>query len=326
MVEFRTIVSVPNQGGRLSHRHKIMVLGSCFAENIGTRMQNFRYQLDLNPFGVIYNPISVSNSLKMLLDPQEFTQENIHYANERWFSFYHHSKFSYGDPGECLHSINKSLMESAAFLEEVDYLMITFGSAYVFQLKETGEIVSNCHKVPSAKFNHILVKQDEIVAEYDGLITDLKALRPNLKIIFTVSPIRHMRDGLVGNHLSKSTLVVAIHELMERFDNVFYFPSYEILMDDLRDYRFYEDDMVHPSKVAIDYIWEKFTKAWIDDTSVRISEEIQRLTNACNHRAFNPDSEAYRNFMAMHLIKAKSLQDQFPYIDLSNEISYFSQH
>lgn len=255
---FRTIVEIPLAASKITHQHCLLALGSCFAENIGKKLNDAFFQVDVNPFGVLYNPVSIRNSIQLLLENKLFTQEAIFENKGLWQSFSHSSQFSDTNKEKCLTNINKRFESAFDFFNKTDFLLITFGTAWVFEDRKSGNVVSNCHKLPANCFNRRRLTVDEIVADYSTLITELKIKLPNLRILFSVSPIRHWKDGAHENNISKSTLLLAVEALQQNFYQVDYFPAYEIQIDELRDYRFCAVDMQHPSEVAVDYIWSRF--------------------------------------------------------------------
>ena len=323
MENFRTVIEIFESRNKLSYHSKAMFIGSCFAESIGNILQELKFPIDINPFGIIYNPISVKNSIDFLITKKTFTEEDICFDGERWFSFYHHSRFSNISKEMCLQEINERINISSEFLKKAEFLFITFGSAWVYELMEKKQIVSNCHKFSNKEFDRYLLSPTTIVDEYKDLINRLQAFNPKLKIIFTVSPIRHLKDGATGNQVSKSTLILAIHELDALFQNVFYFPSYEIMMDDLRDYRFYNEDMTHPNSVAIKYIWDLFTETYIEKFSQQLMTEIDAILKAKSHRPFNEQSQTYQHFLKNQLGKIYALKNKHRYIDLTEEELFF---
>lgn len=321
---FRTDIDIPKSNSKITYNSRSVFIGSCFTENIGNKLFELKFPVDINPFGIQYNPKSVKNSLDLLIDKKVFAQDDIHFANEQWYSFYHHSKFSNSDKEKCLNKINSGINYSSKFLRNADILFITFGTAWVYQLKETKEIVSNCHKLPANQFNRLLLDVDDIYNDYLILIKRLLQLDSKLKIIFTVSPIRHLKDGAVENQISKSTLILAVNKLKKHFDNVEYFPSYEIMMDELRDYRFYADDMFHINKTAINYIWKKFSETFFDDNTSNIILKIEKIIRNKNHKPFNPESQQYKDFLKSNLDKINNLLQQYPYINLEDEKHFFN--
>ncbi|MFC2136544.1 GSCFA domain-containing protein [Bacteroidota bacterium] len=325
MNTFRTEIKVDPSLHKISYDSNIFFIGSCFSNNIGEKLKNLKFNTCINPFGVLYNPVSIYNALEFILLKKEFAEKDINFFNQKWFSFYHHTSFSNIEKSICLNNINNSIETSAEFLDRTDYLIITFGTARVYRHKKTGEIVSNCHKIPSIEFEHELLSVEEIIQIYETLIEKLNSQNTNLKIIFTVSPIRHWKGGARGNQISKSILILAIEELLKKYNNCTYFPGYEIMMDDLRDYRFYEPDMLHPNQVAIDYIWDKFSNAFIEEKSKVYFSEISKIVNALNHKPLNPETEEFKKFIENTQEKIKSILKRNPNLNFQKELDYFDQ-
>lgn len=295
---FRTSVTLPAFNFSINHSDKIMMLGSCFAENLSAPLLNAGFRVDVNPFGIVYNPQSLASCMREVISSKKYTSNDLFFHKEGYHSFSHHSKFSADTVENCLETINMRLESASDFLKNATILIITFGTSYVYLLKSTGETVVNCHKLPESCFIRKRLSIEDIVDDWDSLINDLIEYNPNLKILFTVSPIRHWKDGAHGNQLSKSILLLAIDELVRK--NAFcsyYFPSYEILLDELRDYRFYAEDMLHPSLITINYIWEKFSDVFfMPETKLKI-KEWQNIQKALNHKPFNSNSEDYKSFL-----------------------------
>ena len=330
MQNFRTVVNVKYSDFRdkITYETPTMLIGSCFTENIGSIMNQQRLPVDINPFGILYNPISVKNSLEMLINKKRFSQRDIAFFNEQWFSFSHHSRFSNPDPITCIDKINNQIKQSSDFLKQAKFLIITFGTARVYELKSSGKVVSNCHKIPAEQFKHYLLETDEIVEQYKMLIKKILSFNPNLKFIFTVSPIRHWKDGAFENQLSKATLLLAIHKLQKEFFSLIrlnYFRSYEIVLDDLRDYRFFEEDMLHPNQTAIKYIWEKFSDTLMDAETKRIAAEIEKIDRAKNHRPFNINSESHQLFLKKTANKIVEIHKKYPFLDLKDDYDFFKK-
>ncbi|RUT73319.1 GSCFA domain-containing protein [Ancylomarina longa] len=311
---FRTVVDIPESPEKLSYHSSLFLMGSCFAENIGKILAENKFNLSINPFGVIYNPISVGNSLKILMEGKVFTQEDLNLSNDLWFSYAHHGKFSNLDADICLENINSQMQKASLELANADILFLTFGTSWVYELLETGEIVSNCHKQSSKLFHRYRLDVDEIVKLYKELIVSLSLYNPSLKIIFTISPIRHWKDGAHGNQLSKATLLLAVDQLVQLFDQVSYFPSYEIVMDELRDYRFYADDMIHTNTLTEKYIWSRFVDTYMEKDTLTLMKKVKKIISAANHRPFNPDSESHQQFITKVLLDMSDLENQFPSI------------
>jgi len=295
---FRTTVEVKSFPIRIAYNTPILMLGSCFTDNIGSMLVDRKFPALVNPFGVLYNPTSVSLVLNRIGEGKVYSNEDLLNHNSLWLSLHHHTSFSRASKTECLNNINNKLEAANNFWEKTTQLIITFGTARIFRYNKTGQPVANCHKIPANEFTRQLLTVDQIVEEWSALLKRLMTSKPSLKVLFTVSPVRHWKDGAHGNQLSKSTLLLAIDQLVQQFpESVFYFPSYEIMMDDLRDYRFYADDMLHPSPKAIEYIWEKFRGAFISPEDDRIIKEIESIVQACRHRPFNPNTKEYRLFV-----------------------------
>jgi len=317
MPAFRTKIELQPSTFRISHQSKILFTGSCFTENIGQKLSELLFNVRINPFGVVYNPLSVLNGLGILMDGEDFTADDLEYYNELWFSWNHHSSFSNPDKEACLKSINREIKDSSKQLKKADFLLITFGTAWAYRLKKSGEIVSNCHKVPEKEFDRILLSIEDIVRSLSAFIPEMLQKNKDLKIIFTVSPVRHWKDGAHGNQLSKSVLLLAIDELCRIFpESTEYFPAYEILLDDLRDYRFYADDMLHPGTQAISYIWSLFEKVYFDKETLQINNELGKIILAKNHRVYNENTEAYRKFRENLTDKIKLMGKKYPFLKL----------
>ncbi|MBN1251082.1 MAG: GSCFA domain-containing protein [Bacteroidales bacterium] len=322
-MQFRTEVFTDKFDTSINYKGKYLFIGSCFTENIGNKLNQLKFNALINPFGVLYNPVSVKKSIDLLIEKKLFNESMLEFYNEKWFSFYHHSKFSSSDKNEALKLINNGIDKAHLFLKESKILFITFGTSWVYKLKKENKFVSNCHKLPSKLFEHLFLDKETIVKEYKVLINSLLRFNPALKIIFTVSPIRHWKDGAINNQLSKSNLIVAIHELVKSYENVNYFPAYEIMMDDLRDYRYYSDDLLHLNNQAINYIWQKFIDSFIEKETLLISKEVEKFISAKNHVPFYPKSEAYKKFVADNLRKINEFMSINTNIDLKSEKEYF---
>lgn len=297
MDNFRTTFKIEQSLNKINYNSKILSLGSCFSENIGEKLNYYKFPAIINPFGILYNPESIANSINFLLEKKQFTDSDLFEHKGIWNSFYHHSRFSNINKNICIEDINKSITSASAHLKKAKFLLITLGTSWVYEFIQTGEIVSNCHKVPSKEFNRNKLTANQIVERYKTIIKELQNNNRELNIIFTVSPIRHLKDGAAQNQLSKATLILAINELINQFEKVSYFPSYEIMMDDLRDYRFYNDDMTHPSQIAINYIWDKFKETYIQTDSNSLMYDVDKINQALQHRPFQPESSAHQKFL-----------------------------
>jgi len=319
-MNYRTIVDPKRYDFKISHQSNLLMIGSCFSENIGGKLRSNKLNTLVNPFGILFNPISIVNTLNSVLDETNFIEEDLHFENGLYHSFMHHGKFSGLEINDVLTSINESRKKATAFLKETDLLMITLGSAWAYKFIKRDEYVANCHKVPNKEFKKELLTVEFIVKEMEEVISKLQSINSKLKVIFTVSPVRHWKDGAVENTLSKSILNVAVHQIVRNSDSVYYFPAYEMVIDDLRDYRFYKEDMVHPNSVAVDYIWEGFENSFFTEDTIKLNKEIAKIETAGSHRPFNIQSEKHQLFLKKQLEKIKTLKEQHPNLNFDSEI------
>jgi hypothetical protein len=324
-MRFFTEIQIPEFPDQMDYSKSMMLFGSCFSENIGQKLLDLKFNVDMNPFGILYNPESIANSLRILLEKRVFTENDLFQDQGLWNSFNHHSRFSDANQEEALEKINSRISSSHEFLKKADFLVITFGTAWVYELRKTGQIVSNCHKIPATEFKRSRLEVSDITNVYTELLEQIRKFNPNLKVIFTVSPIRHWKDGAVENQLSKATLLLAIDQLLKGFENqdCAYFPSYELMMDELRDYRFYAEDMLHISPVAVHYIFECFSKVLITKESQDISKKVIKVRKAFGHRPVNPNTDEFKEFILQNLLQISQLTSQFPNLDFKEERTYF---
>ena len=322
-MNFFARIELPQSSIEISYHDLNMLLGSCFAENMGNRFIENKFQTDLNPLGILYNPESIAMSIRRLLENRRWEGEELFRHEGLYHSFGHHSSFSDISKENCLHKINERLSFSAGNIPKTNNLFITFGTAYVYRLKETGQVVSNCHKLPAQLFMRERLTVQQIVEKWRTLLADLFETNKELIIFFTVSPVRYWQDGVHENQLSKSILLLAIEQLQTLFPKrTVYFPAYELMMDELRDYRFYAEDFCHPSNTAIQYIWERFTDTYMNEHTQQLMKEIGRIKKALNHKPLNQQSESYRQFISQTLLKIEQLREKMPYICFENELSY----
>mgnify|MGYP000972436810 CR=1 FL=1 len=324
---FSTEVNIPEFPWKIDYSKGVMFIGSCFSDNIGQKLANLKFPVDINPFGVLYNPLSIANSLKFLINKQEFFESDLFQDHELWNSFNHHSSFSDVDQEMALNKINNRITFSHQTLKNADFLTITFGTAWAYKLKNSNQIVANCHKIPASHFTRTRLNTHEIVDVYQHLLEKLWAFNPKLKILFTVSPIRHWKDGAIENQVSKATLILAIDELRHTFANQLcaYFPAYELVMDELRDYRFYAADMLHLSDVAIDYIFERFQSILISKESIQTSKRIDKIRKSMNHKPFNTNTPEYTRFVETNIQEIKRLSESLPTISFNDELEFFER-
>lgn len=313
-MDFFTHIDIPHPQKQFSYADIFLLLGSCFAMNIGNSLKENKFNADVNPFGILYNPLSISKALQILLEGKKFQASDLFFHNGQWNSRMHHGAFSATSEEECLKQINTRLTISEERLKRVTCMIVTWGTAYVYRLHSTGEVVANCHKVPERYFLRERLSPDDIAKEWIPLLEKLFNLCPSLNIILTVSPIRHWKDGAHGNQLSKATLLLAADRIQEYYpERVSYFPAYEIMMDELREYRFYSEDMLHPSAQAVSYIWNAFCKNYLTPETLQAMKNWEEIVRALNHRPLHPESDAYQNFINQTMLKWKRLIDKFPY-------------
>jgi hypothetical protein len=321
MASFRTALSIPRAPFNIRHSDWLLCIGSCFAEHIAARLSGDKFPVMLNPTGIVYNPLAIRQCLDLVMSDKEFAQEDLFLQDELWHSFDHHGSFSHPDPELTLRQINETLFHVRSTLTITNRLILTLGTAFVFTHLPSGKIVSNCHKLPGQHFSKRRISVKETIDALVPVLTQLKSQNPLLEIIVTVSPVRYLRDGLIENQRSKATLLLALSEMSGSLDYVHYFPSYELVVDDLRDYRFYEADMAHPNKQAVDYIWDHFRHTYFDEQTKALSGEIEKIMAAVRHRPIYPGTTAHRQFAMTQLEKIKDLQQSAPYLDFSHEIT-----
>ncbi len=315
-MDFRTTIKPLNHKGLINHIDTIVLMGSCFTDNIGSRLKNTLFNVDINPSGILYNPASISNAITNILTKRQYSADDIFFSqsDNQYHSYDHHSDFSGKSISETLAKINAKQTNAYNNLSTASALIITFGSAYIYALKSTGQVVANCHKQPTSLFNRRKLSVDEIVGMWDKPISEILNINPTINIIFTVSPIRHIADGLHENQLSKSTLLLAIEHLCANRNNVIYFPSYEIMIDDLRDYRFYASDMTHPSSVAIDYIYNIFVQSFFDSKTIKLADECEAVIKRIQHRHRTQDKSIIDSFNLKTQEIINKLISEHPYL------------
>ncbi len=323
MSEFRTKIKSNQSIYDLKYDESCVFIGSCFSVNIGNWLKELKFEVDINPFGIVYNPISISKSLDDIINEYEFKETDIYYFNEKWTSFSHHSSFSSQDKTECLNKINTTISYFNSKLKQSKYLFITLGTAWCYKYKKTDKIVANCHKLPSSEYEKRLLSAEEIYDEYVEIIEKLLKFNKDIKIVFSVSPIRHIKEGIENNSLSKAVLIYSINKLKQKFENVQYFPAYEIMIDDLRDYRFYEEDMIHPNITAIKYIRKVFSNMFFNKQTLELTEDISKVIIAKNHRIFNESANKTNEFAENMLNKISAIKSKNDFINFEEEEKHF---
>jgi hypothetical protein len=320
---FRTELNIDPSLIKIGHYDPILTLGSCFSDSMGARLANNKFEVKYNPFGTVYNPISIFKLLQYSLS-NEMPNESSYLENDGLFANYDfHSSFSALNKSSIKKQIEEQIESTNAFLKSAKWLILTFGTAYVYERKDTNEIVSNCHKIPGKNFTKRLLTQKQILEAFDQLWKQLAPLNPDLKILLTVSPVRHTKDTLALNSVSKSTLRLTCDTLANQYEQVSYFPSYELMMDDLRDYRFYKADMIHPTEEAEGYIWKKFASAYFNKPTLDFLSEWSKIRAAILHRPFNTASEKHQAFIKSTIKKIHSLDNK---LDFSEELKVLEGH
>jgi hypothetical protein len=322
-MEFFLPFQIPPYPFSLSYKDKILLVGSCFSEDIGNKMLNLKFDVLQNPNGILYDPQSIADAVFTYVENKIYNEGDLFELDGLWHSWKHHSAFSGINKNEVLQKINASQSSTHAFLKEAKFVIITLGTAFHYRLKNNNEPVGNCHKAPASFFTKQLVSIDDIRTALLSATTALEVFNPGLKIIFTVSPVKHVRDGVVENNHSKARLIEVSHFLCEQKPNVFYFPSYELVTDVLRDYRFYKNDLVHPNETAVNFVFDKFCDSFLDGESKKTMEEIKKILLSVNHKPFLKESDAHQKFVLAQIKNLDKIENDFPYINLSKEKNYF---
>lgn len=298
----------------ISYESDVLLLGSCFAEHIGEKLQYYKLKSLSNPFGILFHPLAIKKLVFNAVEKREFTEVDIFFHNEQWHSFEAHSRLDSVSKEELIETLNQQRKLVFNQLEKSTHIIITLGTAWVYRFLKTDELVANCHKVPQKEFSKELLSVIEIVEILKEISRVVKEINPKCNILFTVSPVRHLKDGFIENTRSKAHLIAAIHQVLEKEENAFYFPSYEIMMDELREYRFYNEDMLHPNPIAVNYIWEKFQEVWFTDEAVTFSKRIEAVQKSSEHKPFNPQSQAHKTFLEKLEQEKKLINSLFPHI------------
>lgn len=319
MQSFRTVLPIKSAPISIQHEDKLLCLGSCFAEHIAQLLTHNKFDVLLNPFGILYNPHSIAVGLNRLMIQKKFELSDLVQWEEYWHSFEHHGHFSGLTAEETLKQINASLEKGIEFLKTTNRLIITLGTSYVFVYQSTGKIVANCHKIPATQFKRERLELEATFLQLQAVFKKLKDQNSALEIILTVSPVRHIRDGIIENQRSKALLLLLTEKLCAHFSFVHYFPSYELLMDDLRDYRFYTTDLIHPNDMAIQYIWEAFRKVYFNSTTEQLLKKIAAILNGVQHRPIHPKSKAHQHFLQLMLKKIQNVTEEHQILDFTKE-------
>lgn len=316
-------ISIDEPAERIRYPQKILLTGSCFTEHIGQQLADIKFDVLQNPNGILFDPLSVANSLISYIKPDQYKAGDLFFHNELWQSWKHHGIFSDTNQQDVLDKINDSQKAAHSFLKQADWLIITLGSAFVYYLKEEKLPVANCHRAPAGWFVKKLLPVEEMLAVLDEAIHRILDLNPKLQIIFTISPVRHVRDGVIENNRSKARLIETVHQLVGKFNRTYYFPAYELVIDVLRDYRFYDKDLVHPNYMATNYVVENFMEHYVHADTRLLAEEIRKLQISRKHRPLHPDTDAHRRFLRQQYDKTIELAAKYPFLNFEMELKYF---
>lgn len=322
-MELRTTFKIEPSEQRITYNDPVMFIGSCFTASIGRQFKLGHMPVMINPAGTVYNPVSVCNTLDSITGRNKYNSDDLFNYKGTWVSFDHYTDFSSTEPEEILKKINTRSAEALKFISSAKFLFVTFGTARVYRWLRSGRIVSNCHKIPASAFDHELLTVDDVAVLWADQLDKLKSLYPDLKVVFTISPVRHLKDGTHGNQVSKSVLFLAVEKLLEHPSKPAYFPAYELVMDDLRDYRFYEDDMLHPSTLAVDYIWDAFCRCYFDNTTISLWQEVAKISKAVSHRIQTDSRDQIEKFAENIISRIGKITGKNPNINLNTEKEYF---
>jgi hypothetical protein len=323
MMNLRTTFDIDPSKSKIRYNTPVMFIGSCFSSEIGTKMAEGKMEVLINPTGVVYNPVSVGNTIDIILENRIFTESDLYIYKGVNLSFSHYSDFTSEDQSIALNKINSSTRNANNFLKQARFLFITFGTARVYRFKERDIIVSNCHKLPPSLFSREILTVEEITLAWNDILNKLHSFNSDLRVILTISPVRHWKDGAHGNQVSKSILFLAVEKLLRHQSVEDYFPAYELVMDDLRDYRYYAEDMLHPSHTAVEYIWKTFTECYFDTETLNLWKEVKGITKARNHHILTDSSAAINDFADTMLNQIAAIEKRMSTLDFTEERSYF---
>lgn len=313
-MDFRTEFKIKPFKHKITYNDKVLFIGSCFAENISGYFKTSGFQVEVNPFGILYHPKAIERSINIALDPN-YNPEKFTFEHQGiWSNFDAHSSISATSNTALLENLIHSKRKTEQALKTSNFVFISLGTAWVYKHDKDDKIAANCHKLPQNLFSKQILDLETVKHSLENIINDIRSFNSKARIIFTLSPVRHLKDGFIENQISKSTLNLAIHEVINRHDCCDYFPSYELLLDDLRDYRFYDKDMVHPNAIALDYMWKKLTEVVFDNHTLSTLKKVNSINTRLEHRFFNPNSEASIRFKEKTEELIKSLQKSQPQI------------
>lgn len=319
MEVFRTVLANMKWDFQIGYPSSHFLIGSCFSEHIGNKLSRGKFSTLLNPFGILYHPNSIARVLNKLIDGETYSEDDLRFENDRFVSFDHHGMFNHPDKETVLKQINASFSKGKEALKTANFIYITWGTSNGYQHKKEEKIVSNCHKIPAKEFSKVRSTPESIVEEYRPLLQRIFELNLKAKVILSVSPVKHLKDGIIENNLSKATLLLAADQLAKEFESVHYFPSYDLLQDDLRDYRFYTKDMAHPNEIAIDYIWQYFQDNLFTKKTKELFNKINAIQQALEHRPLHPENESHKKFITQTLERIKTLEKENSFLNFEEE-------
>lgn len=315
-MKFRTEIPLEKQAHyQINYHSKLFLLGSCFSENIGDKLSYYKFQSVQNPMGILFHPKAIEQLILNSINGKPYKEEDVFELNEGWHCFDAHSKMSSSAKKTLLQNLNIAIATTKKRLTDATHIIITLGTAWIYRYIKTDTIVTNCHKIPQKYFLKELLSVDEIVNSLNNIVTLIRSINPSTSIIFTISPVRHMKDGFIQNQRSKSHLIAGVHEVVASEGNNHYFPSYEIMMDELRDYRFYREDMIHPNTIAIQYVWEKFINCWFEQAALPVMKRVEEIQKGINHKPFHPNAKAHHRFLEKLKFKKEQLTKEYGFME-----------
>lgn len=316
---YYTRINIEPHPLRINYSDRSFFIGSCFSTNISDKFRYYKFETEANPFGVLYNPASIRQALELISSGRKIINEDFFREEDIYKSFLFHSQWAGMDINELVHRVNDKIAQTYQFLKQTKWFFVTLGTSYVYEFKSNSEIVANCHKQNADLFTHRMLSVEEVLQYIEKISSLIYKLSPEANLVFTVSPVRHLKQGASLNQLSKATLIVALNQYLAKNANAYYFPSYEIFNDELRDYRFYADDMTHPSGLGIEHIWKRFSEIFFDDQTQKLITRIGEIKSACEHKVFFPGSKAYQTFKTKTLQKIEKLSKELPFLSFEDE-------
>lgn len=308
-----TKIPLTKSKNTIDYSSQLLLLGSCFSENIGAKLEYYKFQGIQNPFGILFHPLAIERIIEKSVNQEFFTEEDVFNENEQWHSFDAHSSLSNPSKAQIIEDLNNAISRTSTQVNTASHIIITLGTAWVYRKTSSNKVVANCHKVPQSNFTKELLSVEEVVKSLKRVITFVQSVNLTVQFIFTVSPVRHLKDGFLENQRSKAHLIAAIHQVLNE-DRVSYFPSYELMMDELRDYRFYAKDMIHPNETAIEYIWEKFVEVWLASNTSSTMKKIEKVQKGMLHKPFNENSDQHQKFLVKLNVLKSEIQTEFPHL------------